>query len=85
MIFLDPIERGWKQWKQNYVGAPANKLEERESPHRATPFGGKENGSNGSSLASYDTDSASKIVSHVNGVSNFEIFLTIDVPQRYTT
>ena len=35
---------------------PFDKMEEKESLLRATPFGDKENGSNGSSLASCDTD-----------------------------
>ena len=73
MILLDPIERGWKKWKQNYVDTSVNKLKERESLHRVTPFGGKENGSNGSSLVSYDTDSARKIVSLVSGDSFVEL------------
>ena len=39
---------------------PFNKMEERESLLHAIPFGGKENGSNGSSLAFCDTDFARK-------------------------
>ena len=35
---------------------PFDKMEEKESLLRATPFGDKENGSNGRSLASCDTD-----------------------------
>jgi hypothetical protein len=66
-------------------------MKERESLLRATPFGGKENGSNGSCLASCDTDFGrekvclSPVETHL---SNFEIMqskVVNDVPQRYTT
>ena len=51
------------------VDTPFNKTKERESLLSATPFGEKENGSNGRLLAPCDTDSGKKIVSVTNGDS----------------
>ena len=56
------------------VDSPFDKLEDRESLPRATPFGGKENGSNGSLYLLLVTRiSARKIVSLVNGDSFVEL------------
>ena len=56
------------------VDTPFEKMEERESLLRATPFGEKENGSNGSLHSLLVTRiSAKKIVSLVNGDSFVEL------------